>query len=110
MSDILEKLMLPNEMEQIGLGSMTEIQRQALVDWGMRLFSLGQHVVGDIDDIKYDGRLIILDDGTRWEVDALDSSTADMWNPMDKVVVIGDDMFKLDEAERISVQQERVLG
>ena len=72
----------------------------------MRMFSLGQHVVADIEDIKYDGRLVILDDGTRWEVDALDAVTADMWSPMDKVVVIDDEMFKLDEFEKVAVQQD----
>lgn len=102
----LEKLMRPEEMRRLSVESMTEDQRQALAEWGMRMFSLGQHVVADIEDIKYDGRLVILDDGTRWEVDALDAVTADMWSPMDKVVVIDDEMFKLDEFEKVAVQQD----
>ena len=85
---------------------MTEEQRLVLSDWGMRMFTLGQYVVADIDDIKYDGRLVILDDGTRWEVDAIDSSTAEMWSPMDKVVVIDDEMFKLADMEKVAVQQD----
>ena len=98
--------MQPEEMQRLGVGSMTDEQRQVLADWGMRMFRLGQHVVADIDNIKYDGRLIILDDGTRWEVDAIDASTAELWGPMDKVVVIDDEMFKLDDLEKVSVQQE----
>ena len=102
----LEKLMRPEEMQRLGVESMTEEQRQVLSDWGMRMFSLGQHVVADIEDIKYDGRLIILDDGTRWEVDAIDSTTAELWSPFEKVVVIDDEMYKLDDMEKVSVQQE----
>ncbi|HYV27873.1 MAG TPA: hypothetical protein VFA77_10095 [Candidatus Eisenbacteria bacterium] len=102
----LEKLMLPDEMQRLGVASMSEEQRQALSDWGMRMFSLGQHVVADIQDIKYDGRLIILDDGTRWEVEAIDSTTAEMWSPFDKVVVIDDEMYKLDDMEKVGVQQD----
>jgi len=74
MSIELEKLMCPDEMQRLGVGSMTEEQRKALADWGMRMFTLGQYVVADIEDIKYDGRLIILDDGTRWEVDDVESN------------------------------------
>ena len=101
----IEKLMRPDEIQRLGVDSMTEKQKQTLADWGMRMFALGQHLVADIEDIKYDGRLIILDDGTRWEVEALGTSTAEMWSPMDKVVVIDDEMFKLDDLEKVSVQR-----
>lgn len=102
----LEKVMQPDEMQRIGVANMTAEQKQALVDWGLRMYSLGQHVVADIEDIKYDGRLIVLNDGTRWEVDAVDSGTAEMWSPLDKVVVIDDEMYRLDDAEKVEVQQE----
>jgi len=70
------------------------------------MYQLGQHVVADIEEVKYDGRLIILDDGSRWEVESFDSSTADMWGAMDKVVVIDDEMYKLEDLEKVSVTQE----
>jgi len=104
----LEKLMRPHEMEQVGVAKLTDQERQALLQWGLRMFRLGQYVVGDIQEIKYDGRLIVLDDGSRWEVDSIDVSTADLWMPMDKVVVIDDTMYKLDEFDRITVQREDV--
>jgi hypothetical protein len=100
----LEKLMRPDEMQRLGVDSMTEEQRQALADWGMRLFTLGRYVVAEIEDIKREGKLIILDDGTRWKVDAIDAWTAEMWSPMDKVIVIDDEMFKLDDMEKVGVQ------
>jgi len=106
MTIALEKIMKPEEIERLGVEFMSEEQRQILLNWGMRMFSLGQHIVANIEDIKYDGRLIILDDGTRWEVDSVDAYIANMWSPMDKVVIIDDEMFKLDETEKVSVQEE----
>lgn len=102
----LEQLMQPEEMQRLGTKSMTELQRQTLVEWGLRIFALGQHIVADIEDIKYEGRLVVLDDGTRWEVDAIDAATAEMWSTLDKVVVIDDEMYKLDEMEKVGVQQD----
>ncbi len=102
----IEKIMQPDEVRRIGVHVMTEEQQQALANWGMRMFALGQHVVANIDNIKYNGRLIILDDGTRWEVDELDASTSEMWDTLDRVVVIDNEMFKLDDLEKVSVQQD----
>ena len=102
----ITKMMTPDEILDIGVELMTDDQRQALAEWGLRMYRVGQHIVADIEDIKYDGRLIVLDDGTRWEVDAVDAITADMWLTSDKVVVIDSEMFKLDELEKVSVQQE----
>jgi hypothetical protein len=106
MSIELEKLMRPEEMELLGVGSMTEEQRQTISNFGMRMYTLGQHIVADIEDIKYGGKLIVLDDGSRWEVDEIDASTAEMWGPFDKVVVIDNEMFKLDDLEKVAVEQE----
>ncbi|HBJ34994.1 MAG TPA: hypothetical protein DDZ51_09585 [Planctomycetaceae bacterium] len=98
--------MRPEEMELLGVGSMSEEQRQTISNFGMRMYTLGQHVVADIEDIKYGGKLIVLDDGSRWEVDEFDASTAEMWGPFDKVVVIDNEMFKLDDLEKVAVEQE----
>lgn len=102
----LEQLMSPEELIATGSDSLTAEQQEALLNWGMRMYQLGQYVVADIDEIKYDGRLIVLDDGSRWEVDSFDSSTAETWGPMEKVVVIDDEMYKLDDLEKVSVTQE----
>lgn len=102
----LQQLMTPEELKATGSVSLTAEQQEALLRWGMRMYQLGQHVVADIEEIKYDGRLVILDDGSRWEVDSFDSSTAEMWGPMEKVVVIDDEMYNLDDLEKVSVTQE----
>jgi hypothetical protein len=105
MSIELEEIMRPEEMTLLGVGSMTEEQRKAIGDFAMRMYALGQHVVADIEDIKYGGKLIILDDGSRWEVNAPDATTAEMWGPFDRVVVIDNEMFKLDDLEKVAVEQ-----
>jgi hypothetical protein len=106
MSIDLDRLLLNDEADRIGVASLSPAQREALAQWGMRMYGLGQHTVADIEEVKYDGRLIILDDGTRWEVNSTDSSTAEMWSVGDKVVVINDEMYKLDEFEMVNVEQE----
>ena len=102
----LFKFMNPAEVERTGASSLNPMQQQALLNWGMRMFNLGQHIVGDIDSVKYDGRLIVLDDGSRWEVDAVDASTSDLWDSSDRVVVIDDEMYRLDDLEKVSVTLE----
>lgn len=106
MAMTLAQLMTAEELQATSSISLTAEQQEALVNWGMRMYQLGQYVVADIEEVKYDGRLIILDDGSRWEVETFDSSTAEMWGSMDKVVVIDDEMYKLDELEKVSVAQE----
>jgi hypothetical protein len=106
LADTFLKLMREEERQLLSVDMMTQEQKNALGLWAMKMYELGQHIVEDISDVKYDGRLIILQDGTRWEVDSMDSSTADMWSSFDKVVVIDNEMYKLDELEKVSVEQE----
>jgi hypothetical protein len=79
---------------------------KAIFDWSMRMYSLGQQRVGLIEDVKYEGHMIILDDGSRWEVDDSDTYLADGWTPGDRVLVIDDEMFRLDDLEKIHVQED----
>ena len=102
----LETIMQPDDMDRIGAHAMSDAQRKAIAAWGMKMYAMGQFVVADIAEIKYGGRLVILDDGTRWEVDELDSSIVELWSPSDKVAVIEDEMYRLDELEKISVEPE----
>ena len=102
----IEKIINSHDQESMGMDSMSEDQRQAVATWGLRMFTMGKHVVADIDEVKYEGRLVILDDGTRWEVDSVDASKSDMWSSMDKVVIIDDVMYRLDNFEKVSVQEE----
>ncbi|QDS88107.1 hypothetical protein EC9_22930 [Rosistilla ulvae] len=61
---------------------------------------------GVIAKVKYGGRQITLDDGTRWEVDDVDCRTADIWMEMDRVVIVDGEMFKPDESKRVGVEED----
>jgi len=102
----MHKFMRTEEIQNTGVNKLNENEKQELLKWGLRMFSLGQHHNGEIEAIKYDGRLIILDDGTRWEVEDYDSSTSSLWDTYDKVVVINDEMYKLDDSEKVTVTEE----
>lgn len=66
-------------MRHLVFFSLSESEQQAILQWGLRLFGMGQHKVGDIHVIKYEGRVVVLDDGSRWEVESYDASTVDFW-------------------------------
>lgn len=77
----LKDFMTPEFATRVRIDELTADQQAALIKWGFLLRRLGQHVVSDIRSVKFDGRLVILDDDTRWEVDSADSATADLWSP-----------------------------
>jgi hypothetical protein len=102
----IEQMMSEAELRSSGVSGLTEAQREVIAAWGLRMYGLGQYHLDDIEDIKYGGRLVILSDGSRWEVDEFDASVAEMWSPLDKVVVADDVMWKLDEMEKVTVTEE----
>ncbi len=95
-----------NQRIVLNVDSMSEEQKQTLLSWGMHMYGLGQHRVANIEAIKYDGRLIVLDDGSRWEVKSSDHLTASIWSEYEQVVIIDDKMFLLNESEAIDVEEE----
>jgi hypothetical protein len=106
MSVELEKVLLKEEYEGLHVDAFSPRQRELLLQCFMRAFRLGEHVCADIEKIKYDGRLVILEDGSRWEVDDMDTSTVSMWDAGDKVVVVDGKMYKLDDLEAAEVVQD----
>jgi hypothetical protein len=72
----------------------------------MYMFRLASPVVEDIVEIKYEGRLVVLNDGSRWEVDSLDSGTVDLWGPFTKVAVIDGVMYNLEDGGNAEVTEE----
>lgn len=86
--------------------SLAGEQRQAIVEYGSWMFDIAHPTVADIDDIKYDGRLVILDDGSRWEVDSLDVYDVEFWSRYSKVAVIDGVMYCLDDADHATVTEE----
>jgi hypothetical protein len=92
--------------ERLGWNSLPAELREAIGEFGFYMYRLGTPTMGDIDQVKYDGRLVVLDDGSRWEVNSADTYTADMWSPVTKVIVIDDVMYNLDDAEHVDVTED----
>jgi hypothetical protein len=98
--------MTSEERANIGIDKMTTAEQEAFARWSWKIFQRGQHVVEDIDEIKYGGRLIILNDGTRWEVDDYDAATVELWSTLDKVLIVDDEMYNIEDCEKVSVTEE----
>jgi hypothetical protein len=94
------------DLKSISLRNLSDEDIKAIFDWGIRTFQLGSSEHGTINEIKYDGHLVVLDDGSRWEVDDGDTYTADGWCEGEEVVVINDRMYRLDELESVEVTKE----
>jgi len=92
--------------ERLGWETMSPAQQETLGEFGLHMFRLASPTVEDIDEIKYEGRLVILDDGSRWEVNSLDIGTVDLWTPFTKVAVHDGVMYNLDDAEKAEVTEE----
>ena len=99
-------MMTEEELAATGAELLTSSQKMELAAWGMKMFSLGQYRVSDIEEIKYGGRLIVMEDGSRWEVDEFDIATAESWSILDKVVVIDGTIWRLDYLERVGAEEE----
>lgn len=102
----LDGVMNPEEQLACGVDRLTQPQRDRLFKWGLRMFGLGRAIVGSIEDVKYSGRLVILDDGSRWEVEDIDASTAEIWQYLDDVIVFEDIMYNLEGCEKVEVAED----
>ena len=101
----LGQIMTPDEAQAIGIQMLSDAQQDALSKWGLKMFGLGRSGTGMIAEIKFDGRLIILDTGERWEVDSIDADTSDLWSAGDRVVILAGTMFNIEDAESVDVLQ-----
>lgn len=102
----IEQIMSEQQFATLRVSDMTDGQKETLMEWAMRMYDMGKHVVEDIEAVKFGGRLVVLDDGSRREVEDFDASTSEMRDFLDKVVVIDDEMYKLDESEKVMVTQD----
>ncbi|MDX1878957.1 hypothetical protein SBE55_14150 [Mycolicibacterium sp. 141076] len=101
-----ESLVPVHWRDRLAWGELAPELRAAIGEFGFYMYRLGAPKVGDIDAVKYDGRLVVLDDGSRWEVSEYDAYIADMWSSITKVVVLDDVMYNLDDAEHVDVTEE----
>jgi hypothetical protein len=99
--------LVPDHWKQrFGWDQLTPTQQKTIGEYGFYMWRLASPTVAEIDEIKYDGRLIVLDDGSRWEVSSLDVNDVDLWSAYGKVVVLDDVMYRLEDAEHADVTEE----
>lgn len=103
MLEQLSKIMPADLAQTLGVTEMSAEQQEALARWGLYLYELGQHVVADIEEIKYGGHVVVLGDGSHWEVDESDTTTVEIWGLFEKVLVADGEMWKLDPLEKVPV-------
>jgi hypothetical protein len=101
-----ESLVPDHWKQRFGWENLTPAFRQLIGEYGFYEWRVGKPTVGDIDEIKYDGRLVILDDGSRWEVDSIYVDDVDLWSAYCKVVVLDDVMYRLEDADHADVTEE----
>lgn len=102
----LEQSGFPAMIHGIPIAKLSAIDAKQIWEWGFKMFQIASSESGTIDEIKYDGHIIVMDDGTRWEVDDIDTGTAEFWDTGDRVVVVDDRMYRLDESESVAVQKD----
>jgi hypothetical protein len=60
-----------------------------------------------IDSVSSDGRIIILEDGSVWEVDSLDRIDSSLWLPMSEIVACDDKLINTDDDEVVDATRIR---
>ncbi len=58
-----------------------------------------------VEEVLDDGRIIKLEDGTLWEVDAGDQLTSALWLPPSDITVCDDKLINTDDNESVSAHQ-----
>jgi hypothetical protein len=60
-----------------------------------------------IDSVLADGRIIKLEDGSIWEVDAVDTVDSALWLPVTDIVACSDKLINTDDNEAVSARRIR---
>ena len=100
----LETLMNQDEIKSCGIEKLDQSEKEALRGWFFKLYTILSPKIAEIEKIKYDGKLIILDNGSKYDSD--DEYTSDNWFNGDKVLVVDDEMYKLDDLEKVGVKED----
>ena len=60
-----------------------------------------------IDSVMSNGEIVKLEDGSLWQVDAVDTIDTALWLPISDVIVCGDKMINTDDNETVGVTRLR---
>lgn len=60
-----------------------------------------------IDSVSDDSRIVILEDGTVWEIDSLDRIDSSLWLPTSEIVACDDKLINTDDDEVVDATRIR---
>jgi hypothetical protein len=60
-----------------------------------------------IDSVTSDGRIVVLEDGSVWEVESLDRIVSTLWLPTSEIVACEDKLINTDDDEVVSAERIR---
>ncbi len=102
----LKNFFTDEEYHILSIEKMNTQQSELLGNWALRIMRLMQPEQGEITRIKYDGKLIQLTNGKRYEIDEFDAYTSDMWTEGDSVIILDGKMYNLEDAESVSCEED----
>lgn len=108
MNDAILGILTDEEKNVLRLSELTQDESKIIESLLMRFYSIGSDSapkVDDIEEVEFDGKLITLQDGSKWKVEDYDAGTSDMWSYLDKIVIYEDEMYKLDDLEKVTVSE-----
>jgi len=104
--DFVAKMVGDTErFHRLGFDRLTPEELGRVEHWLMDLISLFEATQGTIDEIRADGHLVRLTDGSLWEANSVDASTVDLWSPYEDVVILNGRMYRIDESESAEVER-----
>ena len=60
-----------------------------------------------IESVSSDGRIVILEDGSVWEVDPVDRIDSMLWLPVSEIVACDDKLINTDDGETVDAMRIR---
>ena len=102
----LKNFFTAEEYNILNVESMNEQQSEILHSWMLRMIGLMAPTEGHITRIKYDGKLIQLTNGKRYEIDEIDAFTSELWSEGDRVIILDGKMYNLENAESADCEED----
>lgn len=60
-----------------------------------------------VDSVSNDGQIVKLEDGSIWEVDAVDAIDSSLWMPITDIVACNDKLINIEDNETVSATRIR---
>lgn len=99
---LLEK----EERDSLGVKLMNDEEKLALVKCLLSQRRKVECRFYVVEEVRYGGRLIVLDDDSRWEVDDVDITKSRHWVASDRVLLVDGTLIRLDQTKSVSVKNE----